>query len=93
MGSGEKIHLEEFNQLLGRPSEAKYEGSYGEMAVFTESNETSLTHERPTRPISKARALGRETGSTFCSRGPDRQLAYHPSEGDSLQTEVRKFWA
>jgi serine/threonine-protein kinase HipA len=23
MGSGEKIHFEEFNQLLGRPSEAK----------------------------------------------------------------------
>jgi len=34
-----------------------------------------LTHERPTRPISKAIALGRETGSTSCSRRPDRQLA------------------
>src|SRR6266849_5236999 len=31
-----------------------------------------LTHERPTRPISKAKASGWETGSTFCSRGPDR---------------------
>src|SRR5439155_8740478 len=46
-----------------------------------------LTHERPTHPISKAKALGWETGSTFCSRGPDRQLAYLPSEGDSLQTK------
>src|ERR1700731_522188 len=52
-----------------------------------ESNETSLTHERPTRPISKARALGRETGSTFCSRGPDRHMGCLPSEGDSLETE------
>src|ERR1700692_1744056 len=47
-----------------------------------------LTHERPTRPISKAEASGWETGSTFCSRGPDRQLAYRPSGGDSLRTEV-----
>jgi hypothetical protein len=46
-----------------------------------------LTHERPTRPISKAKALGRETGLTFRSRGPDRQLAHLPSEGDSLQTK------
>jgi len=37
---------------------------------------TCLTHERPTRPISKAEALGWETGSTFCSRGQDRQLAH-----------------
>lgn len=29
-----KIHFEEFNQLLGRVAEAKYEGSYGEMASF-----------------------------------------------------------
>src|SRR5260370_20207204 len=43
-------------------------------------------YEQPTRPISKARALGWETGSTSCSRGPDRQLAYPPSLGDSLQT-------
>src|SRR5713226_2207244 len=46
-----------------------------------------LTHERPTRPISKAKASGWETGSTFCSRGPDRQSAYLPSEDDSLQTK------
>jgi serine/threonine-protein kinase HipA len=36
---GAKIHFEEFNQLLGRPSEAKYEGSYGEMAAFILSNQ------------------------------------------------------
>src|SRR5258708_15975966 len=50
--------------------------------------ESSSRHERPTRPISKAKALGWETGSTFCSRGPDRQLAYIPLGGDSLQTKA-----
>src|SRR5260370_20579225 len=49
--------------------------------------EVYSTHEQPTRPISKARALGWETGSTSCSRGPDRQLAHLPSEGGSLQTQ------
>jgi serine/threonine-protein kinase HipA len=38
--SGEKIHFEEFNQLLGRPAEAKYEGSYGEMADFIRAHQT-----------------------------------------------------
>jgi len=37
---GEKIHFEEFNQLLGRPTEAKYEGSYGEMAEFIRAHQT-----------------------------------------------------
>ena len=46
-----------------------------------------LTHERPTRPVSKAKALGWGTGPTFCSRGPDRSSAYLPSEGDSLPTK------
>lgn len=32
--SGERIHFEEFSQLLGLPSRAKYEGSYKEMADF-----------------------------------------------------------
>ncbi len=32
--SGDKIHFEEFNQLTDRPADAKYEGSYGEMAAF-----------------------------------------------------------
>jgi serine/threonine-protein kinase HipA len=31
---GEKIHFEEFNQLLDRPSEAKYEGAYSDVATF-----------------------------------------------------------
>jgi serine/threonine-protein kinase HipA len=35
---GSKIHFEEFNQLLDRPSEAKYEGSYAEMAAFIRAN-------------------------------------------------------
>jgi serine/threonine-protein kinase HipA len=35
---GGKIPFEEFNQLLDRPSEAKYEGSYGEMAAFLSAN-------------------------------------------------------
>lgn len=32
--TGEKVHFEEFNQLLDHPADAKYEGSYGEMAKF-----------------------------------------------------------
>jgi serine/threonine-protein kinase HipA len=32
--SEDKIHFEEFNQLLERPADAKYEGAYGEMAKF-----------------------------------------------------------
>jgi serine/threonine-protein kinase HipA len=35
---GAKIHFEEFSQLLGRPSDAKYEGSYSEMAGFLRAN-------------------------------------------------------
>jgi serine/threonine-protein kinase HipA len=31
---GQRIHFEEFNQLLGRTSKAKYNGSYKEMADF-----------------------------------------------------------
>ena len=31
---GRKIHFEEFNQLLNLPSEAKYDGSYEDMASF-----------------------------------------------------------
>jgi serine/threonine-protein kinase HipA len=36
---GDKVHFEEFNQLFGRPSEAKYEGSYGDMAKFILANQ------------------------------------------------------
>lgn len=38
--AGTKIHFEEFNQLLGRPTESKYEGSYGEMAEFIRKHQT-----------------------------------------------------
>ena len=31
---GEKLHFEEFNQLLGHASDAKYDGSYEDMAQF-----------------------------------------------------------
>lgn len=32
--TGEKIHFEEFNQLLGKPSNEKYDGAYKDMANF-----------------------------------------------------------
>jgi hypothetical protein len=35
-------------------------------------------HERSVRPISKAKPLGRETCSTFCSRGPGQRSACLP---------------
>ena len=31
---GRRVHFEEFNQLLGRPSSAKYDGAHKEMADF-----------------------------------------------------------
>lgn len=34
---GGRLHFEEFNQLLGRPSAAKYDGAYREMADFLSS--------------------------------------------------------
>jgi hypothetical protein len=37
-----------------------------------------LRRARPIRPIWKAKASGWENGSTFCSRGPARQLARRP---------------
>src|SRR4029077_9297851 len=48
-----------------------------------QSRVSSSRHEPPTRPISRAKASGWVTGSTFCSREPDRRLGYIPSEGDS----------
>jgi serine/threonine-protein kinase HipA len=39
--TGGKTHFEEFNQLLGRTSEAKYDGSYGEMAKFILANQST----------------------------------------------------
>src|ERR1700723_499936 len=57
------------------------------LGCITSFIRSSSRHERLTRPIWKAKASGWATGSTFCSRGPDRQLATLPSEGDSLQTQ------
>ncbi len=42
---GGKIHFEEFNQLLDRPADAKYEGSYGEMAGFMLRHQQSRREE------------------------------------------------
>src|SRR5580704_14520238 len=57
-----------------------------EQQPHTRLRASSSRHEAPTRPISKAEALGWETRSSSCSRGPTRQLAYIPLEGDSSQT-------
>ena len=37
-GDGSRIHFEEFSQLLGRPSNAKYAGAYKDMADFIASS-------------------------------------------------------
>jgi len=37
--AGEKTHFEEFNQLRGLPADAKYEGSYAEIAQFIGGNQ------------------------------------------------------
>jgi serine/threonine-protein kinase HipA len=38
---GSKLHFEEFNQLLGQSSEAKYDGAYSDMATFIRGNSRS----------------------------------------------------
>ena len=43
--TGEKIHFEEFNQLRGQPADAKYEGSYGEIAEFIVANQQAHREE------------------------------------------------
>jgi len=43
--SGDKIHFEEFNQLLDRTANEKYEGSYGEMAMFMQRHQQSRREE------------------------------------------------
>src|SRR5277367_6606374 len=50
-----------------------------------------LTRAQPARPLSKARASEWETGSTFCSRGQDRQSAHRLSVGGWLATTARSF--
>lgn len=44
-GDGQRIHFEEFNQLLGYPSEAKYEGSHKSMADFIRQTPGGLPAE------------------------------------------------
>jgi len=44
--NGERIHFEEFNQLLGKNSRAKYDGSYKDMADFIDSNAECLSAEK-----------------------------------------------
>ena len=39
---GRRIHFEEFNQLLGRRSESKYDGAHGDMADFIRGTEGCL---------------------------------------------------
>jgi serine/threonine-protein kinase HipA len=43
--TGEKIHFEEFNQLRGQPADAKYEGSYGDIAEFIVANQQAHREE------------------------------------------------
>lgn len=42
---GQRLHFEEFNQLLGRPSGAKYEGAHREMADFISATPGCLPAE------------------------------------------------
>ena len=39
---GRRIHFEEFNQLLGRRSESKYDGAYGDVADFIRGTDGCL---------------------------------------------------
>ena len=43
--SGERVHFEEFNQLLGKCSEEKYNGSYEDMAEFIASTSGNMSAE------------------------------------------------
>jgi len=66
--------------MLRRWVESSDHGSYGipDRATYEGLNVPSSRHERPTRPLWKAKALGWETRSTFCSRGQARQSACLP---------------
>ncbi|MBP9726015.1 MAG: HipA domain-containing protein [Gammaproteobacteria bacterium] len=43
--NGQRIHFEEFNQLLGRASQKKYDGAYEDMSVFISNNTQCLITE------------------------------------------------
>ena len=46
--NGDRLHFEEFNQLLGKKSEEKYDGCYEDMANFIHANTTCLKVELDT---------------------------------------------
>ena len=43
---GKKIHFEEFNQLLQKPSREKYEGAYREIATFIDNTESCFPAQK-----------------------------------------------
>ncbi|PWU06238.1 MAG: hypothetical protein C5B43_02110 [Verrucomicrobia bacterium] len=43
--AGDRIHFEEFNQLLGQPSRFKYNGAYKDMASFIQNTKDCLIAE------------------------------------------------
>ncbi len=45
MPSGRKVHFEEFNQLLGKRSDDKYEGAYEDMAQFIRTTPSCIPAE------------------------------------------------
>ncbi|MBN9564695.1 MAG: HipA domain-containing protein [Alphaproteobacteria bacterium] len=49
--SGERIHFEEFNQLLGKKSEQKYDASYADMAQYLSQDTLMAERERLFRRV------------------------------------------
>lgn len=41
----QRIHFEEFNQLLGKPAEEKYDGAYRDMAAFMRETDSCLSSQ------------------------------------------------
>lgn len=74
---GEKRHFEEFNQLLGRHSEAKYDGSYEDMGRFV--------YETPTCVPAEAERLFRRVLACLLLGNTDAHLKnfamFHTPEG------------
>jgi len=74
---GGKVHFEEFNQLLGKPSFAKYDGSYEDMARFI--------RETPACIPAEAERLFRRVLTRFLTGDTDAHLKnfamLHTSQG------------
>ena len=74
---GRHLHFEEFNQLLGKPSEDKYEGSYEDMAGFIRSTPGCVPVE--------AERLYRRTLACLLTGNTDAHLKnfamFHTAEG------------